>query len=63
MKSADFDGLNTFEGIFGSQIDSDDQKFLWQKNERTTSDTLPGRSRGEGGQEIINEHMSISGNP
>ena len=30
----------TFEGIFDPQIDSEDQKFLWQKNERTTSDTL-----------------------
>ena len=31
-----------FEGIFGRQIDSEDPKFLWQKNERTTSDTLSG---------------------
>ena len=29
--------MSTFEGIFGLQIDSEDQKFLWQKN---TSDTL-----------------------
>ena len=37
--------LSTFEGIFVTQIDSEVQKFFWQKSERTTSDTLLPRSR------------------
>ena len=45
--------LSTFEGIFGPQIDSEDQK-VWQKNERTTSDTLL-HSRIE-----IENYLSIS---
>ena len=37
--------LSTFEGIFVTQIDSEGQKFFWQKSERTTSDTLHSAAR------------------